>query len=280
MTDYWAGDSRSSATLRDHARPILEPCSLEGHQYQLDPYMGCGHQCRYCYALVRNGNGWFKGIEWYDNMARRLAAELSNIKPQIIYMGWNSDPYQPVETERQLTREALSLLARDRFSVTILTKSTLVTRDIELLTTMPESSVGVSVSFIDEKIRSLFEPGTCQTAHRIQALGKLRAAGVRTYALVCPVIPFVTDVESVVRAVAPYAESIWVYGLRIRKEQDSNWQNVLTVLRKHFPALTGEIEDAVFHTDHPFWATQRTVLSGLADTMQLDLRIEFRDDVK
>ena len=275
MSDYWAGDSRSSATLRDHTRPILEPCSLEGYQYQLDPYMGCGHQCCYCYALVRNGNGWFKGIEWYDNMAQRLAVELCNIKPQIIYMGWNSDPYQPVEAETQLTRDALSQLARDRFSVTILTKSTLVTRDIDLLTTMPESSVGVSVSFIEEEIRSLFEPGTCQTAYRIEALGKLRAAGVRTYALICPVIPFVTDAESVVRAVAPYADSIWVYGLRIRNEQDSNWQNVLTVLRKHFPALTRQIADAVFHTDHPFWAMQRTVLSRFTDKAQLDLRIEF-----
>jgi len=144
-----------------------------------------------------------------------------------------------------------------------------------LLTTMPESSVGVSVSFIEEEIRSLFEPGTCQTAYRIEALGKLSAAGVRTYALICPVIPFVTDAESVVRAVAPYADSIWVYGLRIGNEQDSNWQNVLTVLRKHFPALTNQIADAVFHTDHPFWAMQRTVLTRFADKAQLDLRIEF-----
>ncbi len=237
--------------------------------------MGCGHQCGYCYALVRNGSGWFKGVEWYDNMIQRLRTELRNIEPQIIYMGWNSDPYQPVEAKTQLTRSALSQLARNRFSVTILTKSTLVTRDIDLLATMPESSVGISVSFIDEKVRGFFEAATCETAYRIEALGKIRAAGVKTYALVCPVIPFVTDTESIVGAVAPYADSIWVYGLRIRNEQDSNWQNVLAVLRQHFPALTGQIADAVFHTDHPFWTTQRTVLSGLADKTQLDLRIEF-----
>jgi len=275
LSDYWAGDSRSSTTLLYHTRPVLEPCSLEGHQYQLDPYMGCGHQCCYCYALVHNGNGWFKGIEWYDNMAQRLSLELCNMKPQIIYMGWNSDPYQSVEAETRLTRDALSLFARNRFSVTILTKSALVTRDIDLLTTMPESSIGISVSFIDEEVRSFFEPGTCQTAYRIETLGKFRAAGVRTYALVCPVIPFVTDTESVVQAVAPYADTVWVYGLRIRNEQDSNWQNVLAVLRKHFPALTGQIADAVFHADHPFWDMQRTGLIGLAAKNQLDLRIEF-----
>jgi DNA repair photolyase len=187
-------------------------------------------------------------------MAPRLAAELCNIEPQAIYMGWNTDPYQPIEAENKVTREALSLLARGRFSVTILTKSALVTRDIDLLTTMSDSSVGISVSFIDEEVRSFFEDGTCETANRIAGLEKIRAAGIKTYALVCPVIPFVTDTEAVVRAVAPYADTIWVYGLRIRHEQDTNWQNVLAVLRSHFPALTGQIADAVFHTDHPFWA--------------------------
>jgi len=275
LSDYWPGDSRSSATLRDHTRPVLEPCPLKGHQYQLDPYMGCGHQCCYCYALVRNGGGWFKGIEWYDNLSRRLAAELRNLEPQTIYMGWNSDPYQPIEAETQLTREALALLARNRFSASILTKSDLVTRDIDLLTMMSESSVGISVSFIDEEVRSFFEPGTCQTACRIAALKKLRAAGIRTYALVCPVIPFVTDTESAIRAVAPYAESVWVYGLRARCEQDQNWQNVLAVLRTHFPTLTGQIADAVFHTDHPFWVGQRTELTRLAVEMRLDLRVEL-----
>jgi DNA repair photolyase len=159
--------------------------------------------------------------------------------------------------------------------VTILTKSTLVTRDIDLLTTMPESSVGISVSFIDEEVRSFFEAGTCQTAYRIAALEKFRAAGIRTYALVCPVIPFVTDTESVIRAVALYADSLWVYGLRIHREQDSNWQNVLAVLRTHFPSLTAQIADAVFHADHPFWARERSGLIRLAAKMGLDLRVEF-----
>ena len=275
MSDYWPGDSRSSAILRDHTWPVLEPCPLEGHQYQLDPYLGCSHQCRYCYALVRNDNGWFKGVEWYDNLAQRLAAELRNLEPQTIYMGWNSDPYQPAESEIQLTREALSILAQEHFSTSILTKSDLVTRDIDLLTTMPEPSVGISVSFIDEEVRSFFEPGTCKTASRIVALEKLRASGIGTYALVCPVIPFVTDTESVVRTVAPYADSVWVYGLRIRREQDPNWQSVLAVLRTHFPTLTGQISDAIFHADHRFWAGLRTELARLASEMRLDLHIEF-----
>jgi DNA repair photolyase len=275
LSDYWPGDLRNETVLRDHTRPVLEPCPLSGHQYQLDPYMGCGHQCCYCYALVRKDDSWLKGVKWYDNLARRLAAELSNLEPQTIYMGWNSDPYQPIEAKTQLTREALSLLARHRFSASILTKSDLVTRDIDLLATMSESSAGVSVSFIDEEVRSFFEPNTCQTACRVAALEKLRGSGIRTYALVCPVIPFVTDTEAVIRAVTPYADSVWVYGLRIRREQDPNWQKVLAVLRTHFPTLTGQITDAVFHTEHPFWAGLRTGLARLAAETRLDLRLEF-----
>jgi len=270
---HWSGDSRSREDLRDPMRPVLEPCALQPYHYQLDPYMGCGHQCCYCYALVRNGGGWFEGVEWYDDLARRLAAELRILKPQTIYLGWNSDPYQPVEVEAQLTRNVLRVLARDRFSASILTKSDLVTRDLDLLTMMPEPSVGVSVSFIDEEVRSFFEPRACQTACRIAALEELHASGIKTFALVCPVIPFVTDTESVVRAVAPFSDSVWVYGLRIGREQDPNWQNTLAVVRTQFPTLTDQIEEAVLDTDHPFWAGQRTGLARLAKETGLDLRV-------
>lgn len=275
MTSYYKGDPRSRAILSDNAGPILYPCSVEGIKYQFDPYVGCSHQCCYCYALVRDSYDWCNEISWYANMTHRLSNEMKKIDPQVIYMGWYSDPYQPIEGETQLTRDALSQFVQYGFSVSLLTKSTLVARDIDLLTAMPKSSVGISVSFIDEEVRSFFEAGTCQTRRRIAVLEKLRAAGIRTYALVCPVIPFVTDTNAIVRAVAPHAESVWIYRLRIRDEEDANWQKVLAVLRRHFPDVTAEIADAVFHTDHPFWAGQHNELSRLAEQMRVDLRIEF-----
>lgn len=274
-SEAWPGDRRSSEDLRDPMRAVLEPCGLGIYQYQLDPYAGCGHQCCYCYALVREGGGWSEEVEWYDDLAGRLAVELRDLEPQTIYLGWNSDPYQPAEAETMLMREVLGVLARKGFSASILTKSDLVLRDLDVLTRMPEPSVGVSLAFVDEEVRSLFEPHACSTARRIAALERLRASGIATFALICPVIPFLTDVEALVRAVAPHADGVWVYGLRVAREQDPNWRRTLAVVRSRFPARAAQIERIVLDAEHPFWSEQRAVLARLACETRLDLRVEL-----
>ena len=137
-------------------RPILEPCSLQGYAYQLDPYIGCEHHCYYCYALNQAETDWAEEILIHRDLAARLSGELSALEPQPMYIGWNSDAYQPCEASYRHTRQALELLAQRAFSVCILTKSDLVTRDVDLVASMPGSSVGFSIAFQDEGVRGLF----------------------------------------------------------------------------------------------------------------------------
>jgi DNA repair photolyase len=156
------------------------------------------------------------------------------LNPQTIYSGMNTDPYQPVEEKRRHTRQALGLLVESGFSACILTKSDLVVRDIDLLQNMADCSVGFSIAFPDEEVRRLFEPYAPTNHRRIAALKVLKEAGIETYVLICPVMPYITDLEALIDIVAPVVDTIWVYALRMRSKNDRNWQNLLSMLSKDF----------------------------------------------
>lgn len=255
------------------ARPILVPCELEDLDYQVDPYVGCAHYCHYCYALNNAETDWTKEILIYEDIAGQLSKELENIPPQQIYMGYYTDPYQPCEAEYRQTRKVLEVLLEKGFSVSILAKSDLVVRDIDVLQDMKNALVSVSVAFNDNRIRRQFEANAKDTEVRIGALCKLREAGIMTSALVCPVIPYITDVNPLIDKLAPLTSAIWIYGLSIEKRSDRNWQNLEVILKEHFPDLKEQIEEIIFSKDHPFWIQLKHDLIDIQKDTQLDLRI-------
>jgi len=255
---------------------ILQPCKPEWlFAYQIDPYIGCEHHCHYCYTLNQTDTNETKEIIMHKDVAGQLSQELFKLEPQTIYMGMNTDPYQPCEKTYQQTRQVLELLAKRGFSVCVLTKSGLVARDIDLFKRMPGSSAGISIAFQDERIRQLFEANTQPTQKRIEALKKLKQARIETYALICPVMPFLTDVERLIEMVKPYADTIWVYPLSMEKEKDRNWQNVRRILDRHFPDLTEKYKQIAFSKDHTYWTGLRKQLEKLQSERKLNLRIEL-----
>jgi DNA repair photolyase len=199
----------------------------------------------------------------HEHMVSRLSHELSVRDPQTIYIGMNSDPYQPAEESHQQTRKALALLAQRGFSACLLTKSDLVVRDVELLVRMKGSSAGISIAFQDDDVR------------RTEALKRLKEAGVETYTLICPVMPFITDVESLIEMVAQYSDTIRIYRLSMEDDQDRNWQNVRGILDHDFPELTEQYRRIAFSGDHCYWIELRARLEQVQLDRRLNLRIEL-----
>ncbi|MCP4545262.1 MAG: radical SAM protein [bacterium] len=255
------------------ARPILVPCSLEGFDYQVDPYVGCAHFCRYCYVLDQAETDWTEEILIHADLSSQLSDELEGLEPQTIYMGYLSDPYQPCEAELRQTRTVLEILLARGFSVSILTKSDLVLRDSDILQKMVSASVSVSVAFNDDRIRQLFEANTIETESRIGALRKLKEAGIGTSALVCPVMPNITDPMPLIDALAPHTDAIWVYALSVQGQSPRCWSNVREILSRHFPDIKSDTESAVQDSDHPYWSGLRRDLQEVKRSMGLDLRI-------
>ncbi len=256
-------------------RKIINPCSLDMFNYQMDPYIGCEHFCQYCYALNDAKTDWEKEILTHGNFIEQLDKEISHLKPQTIYIGMNSDPYQKAERTLKQTRKVLELFAKRGFSVCILTKSGLVTRDIDIVSQMPNSSVGVSIAFQDEQTRQLFEKNAPPNNERIEGLKKLKAAGIETYTLICPVMPFITDLESLIEAVRAYSDTIWIYRLHMELETSPNWRNVKAILNQHFPGLVEQYREIAFLGKHPYWMKIRQELEEMQSKEHLNLRIEL-----
>ena len=254
-------------------KKILQPCSLEWYEYQIDPYIGCEHHCHYCYTLNQNDTEKTEEILTYRDITCQLIEELSGLKPQTIYMGMNTDPYQPCDKILQQTRKVLELLAYRKFSACMLTKSDLITRDIDLIKKMPGSSAGVSIAFQTERVRGLFEAYAPSNKRRIKALKKLKESGIETYVLINPVMPFISDVDALIEKVGPYADTIWIYGLHMESKKDKNWKNVKSILERNFPDLMEKYIDITFKENHPYWSELRRKLKDLQSEKKLKLEI-------
>ncbi len=255
-------------------RPILQPCSLDGHAYQVDPYIGCEHDCRYCYAQNDTEVEWPRQILIHRDLRQRLALELEAVEPQSIYMGMNSDPYQPAEARRHQTRAVLELLAERGFSVCVLTKSPLIARDLDLFKGMVDPYLGFSIAFQEENVRRLFEGNAPSNEARVGALETLRNAGIRTYVLICPVMPQITDVEAILETVAPLVEHVYVYRLRMRAETDANWRSIEPILRAYDPVLAERYRRIAFEENDPYWRELSARLSDLRVPDGVELSIE------
>jgi DNA repair photolyase len=188
-------------------------------------------------------------------------------------MGMNTDPYQPVEEDLGQTRLVLEALKREGLPVCILTKSDLALRDIDLIRQMKGSSVGFSVAFTEEEARAAFEKNTIPLEARLDALARLRGAGIETYGLINPVIPHLTRVDELVDLLAPRVDTVWVYPLHMDSREDANWKATRDVLVRRYPDALEDVEGAVFGGGD-VWARLRARLMERAAS--LPVRLEVR----
>ncbi|HUX74313.1 MAG TPA: PA0069 family radical SAM protein [Steroidobacteraceae bacterium] len=182
----------------------------------INPYRGCEHGCIYCYARPTHayvnlsaGLDFETKLFYKENAASLLQRELSrrNYRPAQINLGASTDPYQPIEREHRITRGILEVLLRFRHPVTIVTKSRLVLRDLDLLREMSAERlcrVMISVTTLDTDLKRALEPRAPSPAARLQAIAALAQAGVPVGVMAAPMIPALNDheLEKILRAAA------------------------------------------------------------------------------
>lgn len=173
----------------------------------VNPYRGCEHGCIYCFARPTHAYmGLSPGLDFEAKLfakpdaAKLLERELAKpgYKVRPIAIGTNTDPYQPIEKEWRIMRQLLEVLSACNHPVMIVTKSALVTRDIDILAPMAEkglAKVGLSVTTLDRKLARLMEPRAATPVKRIEAIRALSGAGIPTTIMVAPVIPALNDHE-------------------------------------------------------------------------------------
>jgi DNA repair photolyase len=222
--------------LHVRARTIISEvprASRMPFRYTINPYRGCGHACTYCFARPTHEYLGLNGAEDFErrivvkvNAVERLAAELARPSwgGEHIAMGTNTDPYQQCEGRYRLTRGIVVTLAAARNPFSILTKSTMIQRDCDVLAAAAERTdvrVSFSIGTLDEPVWRISEPGTPPPRRRVEALARLSRAGIPCGVLVAPILPGLSDGEEqlseVVEAcIGAGALSISSIGLHLR----------------------------------------------------------------
>jgi DNA repair photolyase len=174
---------------------LLHPLSYGGSTgYTINLYKGCTHGCVYCYApsLTHDERRWGSYVDVKVNAPEVLAKELRGLRKDEVFVSSASDPYQPVEAKYRLTRRCLEVLRKKGFPVSVLTRSPLVLRDLDILTQLDRVRVGMSITTVPVR---RFEPGVPPLRRRLDTLRKLAEAGIATYVSLAPVIPGIVMVD-------------------------------------------------------------------------------------
>jgi DNA repair photolyase len=239
-------------------RSLLNRCtgSRMPFTWTINPYRGCEFACKYCYARythefmeMRDGIEFEQKIYAKQHAAELLRQELRRVKPgEEIAIGTATDPYQPIERKLEITRAILQEFARHSgLELGIVTKSALVARDIDLLQEISRSnriSVNLTVTTTDPDLARVLEPRAPRPDLRLEAVKKLREAGIPAGVICAPVLPGITDspkqFEAVVRAAAK-ARACYIYANPLFLKPCSA-AVFLPFLREHFPQLVADYD--------------------------------------
>jgi len=229
------------------ARTILTKTGIPGVDWCLNPYVGCQHACVYCYAtFMKKYSGheevWGEFVDAKVNAPELLKRELRRRREGEVMLSSVTDCYQPLEARLKLTRACLELLAMTDLAVSVLTKSNLVLRDLDIFKQMRSVDVGLTITTDREDIHRLFEPHSSGIPARLAALTQLAQGGVSTYVFIGPILPM--NPEKLAEAIAPYTKRVLIdrmnYPWKAREaytKHDLKWALG--------PAYFAEIEDVL-----------------------------------
>ncbi|NIO45149.1 MAG: radical SAM protein [Candidatus Aenigmarchaeota archaeon] len=260
-------------------RTIMSKSGLYGTDYSINPYTGCSHNCVYCYApfVLREKREWGKFVDVKVNAVKVLEKQIErhkkgDITSFHILMSSVTDPYQDLEKNYKITKRLLEKLKPPKFLVSILTKSTLVLRDLDLLKKM-NCEVGLTITTLDEKAAKVFEPGTPSPEKRLEVLSYLKISKVKTYIFFGPLLPFISDVnlEKTIHRFS-MAKPDYIVIDRLNIKGPNHWKKIKKVLEEHYPDLVNKWKEVLFDGSEYYREFRKRLIELF---QKYDLKYEF-----
>ncbi len=251
-----AGRWVETKVYADRTKRLINPVDSPDvpFKWTINPYRGCEHGCAYCYARpTHEALGFSSGLDFESKIMAKLDAPRL-LREEFARSGWQgepivmsgvTDPYQPVEAQLDITRRLLEVMVECRQPVSIITKSRLVLRDLDLLTELAKHRavrVAVSVTTLDNALSAKLEPRASSPRDRLWVIQRLAAAGIPVTAMVAPIIPAVTDRETpaILKAVADAgATSAGYVLLRLPHQNKRLWRDWMD---EHLPGRADHVE--------------------------------------
>jgi len=249
---------------------IIHKTKIPDADWGINYYVGCAHGCIYCYLKFlcrwrRQKEKWGKFVDVKIN-APELIAKESKDKEGTAVLCTTGDPYQPIDKKYQLTRKVIQNL-NPKLKLLILTKSDLITRDIDLFRRFKNVELGLTITTLNENIKKIFEPFSPSSHARLEALKKLKEQRFYTYVFVGPIFPYLTDIEEIFKECSPFVDLFMFEDLNLnfcKKE-------IFEAIRKNFP----ELENKYRNLSKEFWFEKEAEIKKLSEKYNKPVKIYF-----
>ena len=232
-------------------KDVITKSNLPVCDYSLNPYVGCEHGCKYCYACFMKR---FTGHEepWGAFIDVKFWKPISHPEKYAgkeIFIGSVTDPYQPCEEKYGRTRAVLEQLKDSGAKLSIATKSDLALRDLDLIKTFPDARVSWSVNTLDENFHSDID-NAVSIERRLAAMKAFHDAGVRTTYFISPIFPEITDVKAIVERAKDRCNLIWLENLNLRGNFKAQ---IMAYIAEQYPRLLPLYQDIYNRSRRAYW---------------------------
>jgi DNA repair photolyase len=220
-------------------KSALTKSNLPEADFVINPYIGCQHSCIYCYAEFMKRFTGHSSEDWGTFVDVKINApetiDLSKISSKdLILIGSVTDPYQAIEEKYNLTRKCLENLLDSQPNIEILTKSSLILRDIDLLKKFKNLRVGISIGVLDEEYSKKLEPFASSPKNRLNVLKTLYESGIKTYLFISPIFPQISEVFKLINQSREFVDEILFENLNIRA---NNRERIMAFIKQNKPSL-------------------------------------------
>lgn len=232
-------------------KDLITKSNLPASDYVINPYVGCPHACKYCYArFMKRFTGHTE--EWGDFIDIKRCAKPINVKKlyhKSVFLSSVTDCYNPFEAKYQITRDVLKQLTQADCQIMISTKSDLILRDIDVLKELKNLIVAVSVNTLDNGFQSDMDHAGSIT-RRIAALQELRKQGIYTVLFLSPIFPDITDFKEILEATSGFVCEYWFENLNLRGNYK---QEILQYIAEKYPQYLNDYKEIYNNKNMEYW---------------------------
>lgn len=232
-------------------KDLITKSNLPASDYVINPYVGCPHACKYCYArFMKRFTGHTE--EWGNFIDIKRCDKPMNVKKlyhKSVFISSVTDCYNPFEAKYQITRDVLKQLTQADCQITISTKSDLILRDIDVLKELKNLIVAVSVNTLDNGFQSDMDHAGSIT-RRIAALQELRKQGIYTVLFLSPIFPDITDFKEILEATSGFVCEYWFENLNLRGNYK---QEILQYIAEKYPQYLNDYKEIYNNKNMEYW---------------------------